>query len=212
MKDLVLYIHGKGGSAAESEHYRLLFLDREVIGLDYQTCSPWETGTEIFAAVTKLKEQYESITLIANSIGAYFSMHAGIDSMIRKAYFISPIVDMERLILDMMGWANVTEEQLKAAGVIATAFGEDLSWDYLCYVREHPIRWTAPTEILYGSCDNLTAYETITAFADAHNARLTVMESGEHWFHTAQQMRFLDAWIRACKTKASLSIQQKGMD
>ena len=212
MKDLVLYIHGKGGSAAESEHYRLLFPGCAVIGLDYQTCSPWETGTEIFAAVTKLKEQYESITLIANSIGAYFSMHAGIDSMIRKAYFISPIVDMERLILDMMGWANVTEEQLKAAGVIATAFGEDLSWDYLRYVREHPIRWTAPTEILYGSCDNLTAYETITAFADAHNARLTVMESGEHWFHTAQQMRFLDAWIRACKTKASLSIQQKGMD
>lgn len=212
MKDLVLYIHGKGGSAAESEHYRLLFSGCAVIGLDYQTCSPWETGTEIFAAVTKLKEQYESITLIANSIGAYFSMHAGIDSMIRKAYFISPIVDMERLILDMMRWANVTEEQLKAAGVIATDFGEDLSWDYLRYVREHPIRWTVPTEILYGSCDSLTTYETITAFADAHNALLTVMEGGEHWFHTAEQMRFLDDWIRACKTKASLCIQQKGMD
>lgn len=201
MKDLVLYIHGKGGSAAESEHYRLLFPGCAVIGLDYQTCSPWETGTEIFAAVTKLREQYESITLIANSIGAYFSMHAGIDSMIRKAYFISPIVDMERLILDMMGWANVTEEQLKAAGVIATAFGEDLSWDYLRYVREHPIRWTAPTEILYGSRDNLTAYETISAFADSHNARLTVMEGGEHWFHTVEQMQFLDDWIRACKAK-----------
>ena len=201
MKDLVLYIHGKGGSAAESEHYRLLFPGCAVIGLDYQTCSPWETGTEIFAAVTKLKEQYESITLIANSIGAYFSMHAGIDSMIRKAYFISPIVDMERLILDMMHSANVTEERLQAEGVIATDFGEDLSWDYLRYVREHPIRWTAPTEILYGSRDNLTAYETITAFADSHNARLTVMEGGEHWFHTAQQMRFLDDWIRACKAK-----------
>ena len=113
MKDLVLYIHGKGGSAAESERYRPLFPGCAVIGLDYQTCSPWETGTEIFAAVTKLKEQYESITLIANSIGAYFSMHAGIDSMIRKAYFISPIVDMERLILDMMHSANVTEERLQ---------------------------------------------------------------------------------------------------
>ena len=212
MKDLVLYIHGKGGSAAESEHYRPLFLDREVIGLDYQTFTPWETGAEIFAAVTKLKEQYESITLIANSIGAYFSMHAGIDGLIGRAYFISPIVDMERLILNMMRWANVTEKQLQAEGVIATDFGEDLSWDYLRYVREHPIRWTAPTEILYGSRDNLTAYETISAFADSHNARLTVMEGGEHWFHTAQQMRFLDDWIRACKTKASLCIQQKGMD
>ena len=47
MKDLVLYIHGKGGSAAESEHYRPLFPGSEVIGLDYQTFSPWETGGEI---------------------------------------------------------------------------------------------------------------------------------------------------------------------
>lgn len=37
MKDLVLYIHGKGGNAAESEHYRPLFPGREVIGLDYHT-------------------------------------------------------------------------------------------------------------------------------------------------------------------------------
>ena len=135
----------------------------------------------------------------------------GIDGLIDQAYFISPVVDMERLILDMMGWANVTEEQLQATGVIATDFGEDLSWDYLRYVREHPVRWTAPTEILYGSRDHLTSYETISAFADSHNARLTVMEGGEHWFHTAPQMRFLDDWIRPCKTKSTLCMQQIGM-
>ncbi len=33
------------------------------------------------------------------------------------------------------------------------------------------------------------------AFAEQHNAELTVMENGEHWFHTAEQMAFLDAWI-----------------
>ena len=77
--------------------------------------------------------------MVANSIGAFFSMNAGIDSMIRKAYFISPIVDMEKLIGDMMLWANVTEAELKAKGVIRTDFGEDLSWDYLCYVRSRPI-------------------------------------------------------------------------
>ena len=200
MKNLVLYIHGKGGSAAECEHYRPLFPGCEVIGLDYQIFSPWETGKEIRGAVEKLKHEYKDITLIANSIGAYFSMNAGIDGLIGRAYFISPVVDLERLILNMMRWANVTEERLQAEGVIATDFGEDLSWDYLRYVREHPIRWTAPTEILYGSCDNLTAYETISAFADSHNARLTVMEGGEHWFHTAQQMRFLDDWITGGKT------------
>ena len=144
------------------------------------------------------------LNLIANSIGAFFSMHAGIDRMIRKAYFISPIVDMEQLILNMMSWANVTEKELEEKSVIATAFGEDLSWDYLCYVREHPVRWTAPTRILYGSRDRLTAYETVSAFAEAHGAELTVMEDGEHWFHTDGQMRFLDDWIRRGEKIASI--------
>ena len=100
MKELVLYIHGKGGCAGESEHYKPLFPDREVVGLDYQTFIPWETGKIIREAVIKLHANSDSIILIANSIGAFFSMNAGIDAMIRCAYFISPVVDMEKLILD----------------------------------------------------------------------------------------------------------------
>ena len=195
-KNAVLYIHGKGGSAEESGHYKPLFPGCEVLGLDYQSFTPWETGKEIHAAVEKLSAERESVTLIANSIGAFFSMHAGIGAMVQKAYFISPIVDMERLILDMVTWAGVTEAQLEEKGVISTSFGEDLSWEYLSYVREHPVQWNVPTRILYGSHDSMTAYETIAAFANAHGAELTVMENGEHWFHTEEQMRFLDQWIR----------------
>ena len=102
MKELVLYIHGKGGCAGESEHYKPLFPACEVAGLDYHTFIPWETGKEIREAVTKLNAEYDSITLIANSIGAFLSMNAGIDAMIQCAYFISPVVDMEKLILNMM--------------------------------------------------------------------------------------------------------------
>ena len=196
MKDVILYIHGKGGSAAESEHYAPLFPGCEVIGLDYKTFTPWEAGKEIREAVEKLHREGRSVTLVANSIGATFSMSAGIDALIRKAYFISPIVDMERLIRNMMARANVTEGELQGNGVIPTAFGEDLSWEYLCYVREHPVSWNAPTEILYGSEDSLTDYETVAAFAKAHRAGLTVMDGGEHWFHTSEQMMFLDEWIR----------------
>ena len=195
MKNAVIYIHGKGGSASESKHYKPLFPGCDVIGLDYKTFTPWETGKEIHAAVEKLKKEYESVILIANSIGAFFSMNAKIDSVFEKAYFISPIVDMEKLIADMMTWANVTEEELKLQGVIHTDFGEDLSWEYLCYVRNHPIKWDCPTAILYGSRDNLTSFDTIKAFAENHNADLTVMENGEHWFHTEEQMKFLDKWI-----------------
>ncbi len=196
MKNALLYIHGKGGNASESEHYKPLFPGCEVIGLEYRTFTPWEMGKEIHAAVENLKTQYHHIILIADSIGAFFSMHADIDSLIEKAYFISPIVDMEKLITDMMYWANVTEDELKSRGMISTSFGEDLSWDYLCYVRGHPIQWGCPTAILYGSHDNLTSYDTIKAFAEKHHADLTVMENGEHWFHTEEQMRFLDSWIK----------------
>ena len=78
----VLYIHGKGGSAAEAEYYKPLFPLCDVTGLNYKTFTPWQTGEEIYKAVTELKENYEKIILIANSIGAFFSMCAGIESAI----------------------------------------------------------------------------------------------------------------------------------
>ena len=103
---------------------------------------------------------------------------------------------MEKLITDMMQWANITEEDLKTKGIIRTAFGENLSWEYLCYVRSHTTDWMVTTQILYGSRDNLTSFETIHDFTKNHNAMLTVMEGGEHWFHTDEQIQFLDDWVR----------------
>ena len=38
----VIYIHGKGGNAAEADHYKNLFRDCDVIGIDYQSSLPWE--------------------------------------------------------------------------------------------------------------------------------------------------------------------------
>ena len=197
----ILYIHGKGGSASECEHYKPLFPNSAVTGLDYQTFTPWEIAKEIRIAVGELKRQYGNVILIANSIGAFFSMHAGIDNMIQKAYFISPIVDMEKLISDMMRGAEISEQELESKGTIHTPFGEDLSWDYLCYVRNHPIHWRVPTRILYGSNDHLISREAICDFANKHQASLTIMEGGEHWFHTEEQMHFLDNWIKNSYTK-----------
>lgn len=186
----VIYIHGKGGSGAESKHYAPLFPGREVLGIEYSAASPWEAIEEFPALVPE-----DDYILIANSIGAYFAMHALSQTRIERAYFISPVVDMERLIADMMLWAGVTEAELSARGTIETPFGETLSWPYLCWVRAHPVKWEVPTKILYGERDNLTSMETITAFAKRIGAKLTVMPDGEHWFHTPEQMRFLDRWI-----------------
>ncbi len=192
----VLYIHGQGGNAAECEHYKPFFPGCEVTGLDYRSGTPWEAGQEIRSAVETLKGRHQKLTLIANSIGAYFSMHAGIETMVDRAFFISPVVDLEKVILKMMAWANVTEEELKEKSVIPIAAGEEVSWEILCWVRSHPIRWPVPTAILYAGNDAITSFETIADFAGTCNAKLTVMENGEHWFHTEEQMCFLDNWLR----------------
>lgn len=193
---VAIYIHGKGGSEEEAEHYRLLFPDCDVIGFDYKSQTPWDAVEEFPKFFDASCEKYESVGLVANSIGAYFAMNSLADKPIEKAYFVSPIVDMPQLIADMMAWANVTEVELREKGEIETAFGETLSWDYLCYAREHPVRWKVPTHILYGEKDNLTSLQTISAFAERIHATLTVMPGGEHWFHTEEQMAFLNQWIQ----------------
>ena len=196
MKQPVIYFHGKGSSADEAEHYKELFPNNDVIGFDYKSQTPWEAKEEFPAYFIEASQKYDRITLIANSIGAYFSLCSLGECNVTKAFLISPIVDMEKLICDMMNWAGVTEKDLKERKVIDTPFGERLSWEYLCYVREHSVKWDKPTYILYDEKDNLTSIETISRFAASIAAPLEIMADGEHWFHTQEQMEYLDKWIR----------------
>ena len=198
MKNLIIYVHGKGGSAGEAEYYKSLFPKDKVIGFDYRSQTPWEAKKEFSAFFAVQRSQCEHLTLVANSIGAFFALSSLDETLVDRAYLISPVVDMEALICNMMQWANVTEQELAEQREIATDFGETLSWEYLCYVRKHPIIWNVPTCILYGEHDNLTSIETVSAFAKQHRAELTVMPGGEHWFHTKEQMQFLNHWIREC--------------
>lgn len=197
MKKLAIYVHGKGGNAGEAGHYRPLLsgFGYDVVGFDYRAQNPWEAREEFPPFFESEKRGFDSLLLIANSIGAYFAMSSLSALHVDRALFISPIADMEKLICDMMKWANVTEDELRARGEIPTEFGETLSWDYLCYVRAHPIVWSVPSRILYGEHDSLTSFETIPDFAKRIGAPLTVMKGGEHWFHTEEQMKFADGWI-----------------
>ena len=190
---MVVYIHGKGGSASEAEHFQKIFSTSKVIGFDYKSENVWDAHEEFQNFFDAFNEK---IILIANSIGAYFAMDALAEKNIVRAFFISPIVDMEKIILNMMNWSNVTEDELREKKIIPTKFGENLSWKYLCYVRENPVRWKIPTHILYGEKDNLTSFQTMKNFAGKNNFSLTIMKDGEHFFHTAEQMNFLDNWLK----------------
>lgn len=63
--------------------------------------------------------------LIANSIGAYFALHSLAGQRIEKAFLISPIVDMEELIIQMMAQAGITEDELKKRKEIVYPVGKN---------------------------------------------------------------------------------------
>ena len=46
MKNLVIYIHGKGGNADEALHYKRLFPNCDVTGFDYKSNTPWDAKKE----------------------------------------------------------------------------------------------------------------------------------------------------------------------
>lgn len=201
----LIYLHGKGGSALEAEHYRPLFPGYDIVGFDYQAQTPWEAKKEFCDFLDLFAETHKEVYLLASSLGAYFALQSFPGKSIKKAYFVSPIVNMELLIEDLIKHANVTEQTLREKEIIATDSGETLSWKYLSWVRAHPVIWDIPTEILFGENDHLQTLDAVTDFAAESGAAVTVMEGGEHWFHTKEQMQFLDHWILASQTEAGQS-------
>ena len=196
VKNAVIYIHGKYGTAEEAEYYKKFFKEADVIAFEYTSDYPWNFKKEFSTFFDDICTKYKKISIIANSIGAYFSLISLTDMPIEKAMLISPIIDMESIILNMMKCENITEDKLMSEKEIETSFGEPLSWEYLSYVRKNTIHWDIPTNILFADNDNMTSVDTMTNFANKINANLTIMKDGEHWFHTDEQMKFLDNWFK----------------
>ena len=157
-----LFLHGQMGCKEEAEAFAQVVCPkgRQVLSIDLPghgarrgqggELLPWTAVPEIQTALDWAARRWDSVSLRANSIGAYLAMLAWEDPA--RALLVSPVLDMEGLILTMMGWAGVTEEKLRAQGEIPTSFGQTLSWDYLVWVREHLAHtWRCPTRILYGS-------------------------------------------------------------
>lgn len=204
-----LYVHGQGGNKEEAQNfaaivqehdYQVLSIDLPKHGerkTDKKSFEPWEVTPELCYTMNYIKQNWKTVALFANSIGAWFSMLAFKDELLEKCLFLSPIVDMENLISEMMKWANVSEKQLQEEQFIHTDFGQTLSWRYWIYAKDNPITiWNTPTKILYGEKDNLVANTVIAQFAEKFNCDLTMLKGGEHWFHTPQQLDILYGWIQ----------------
>jgi len=203
-----IYVHGKLSSKEEAlgfaekalrKGYQVLSFDLPEHGertKENYPCTAWNGVHDLGIIESYVRQGWSDIYLYGSSLGVYFSLLAYKDSPIRKSLFLSPILDMKHLIKNMMKWFNVSEQMLRAKKEIPTPMGETLDWDYYCFVKENPInKWSVPTAILYGSDDNLTEREVVESFSKQFNCNLTVLEDGEHWFHTEQQLTFLDKWL-----------------
>lgn len=204
-----LFIHGKSGSKEEAREFaKIAAVDGwQVLSMDLpqhgeriqgkDTFDPWHAVPELKAVMSYAKEHWKRISLRANSIGAWFSMLSFADEVLENCLFVSPILDMEQLIRNMMLWASVSEEQLRQQQNIETDFGETLSWQYLTYAKINSIdKWNSPTAILYAGKDDLTDRHTVHTFVEKFHCKLTVMENGEHWFHTPEQVDVLNQWTK----------------
>ena len=205
---LCIYVHGQGGNKEEAITLadRLCPYGCQILSIDLPTHGsrqaeaiplvPWTVVPELACIMSYSQENWPEISLFANSIGAWFSMLSLKDAPLQNCLFVSPILDMELLISDLMASANISEAQLQQAGQLPTACGHILDWNYWLYVKKHPItKWDVPTKILYGTADHLTSPDTLRNFSQRFNCMVTVMEKGEHWFHTQQQLDFLNKWL-----------------
>ena len=130
-------------------------------------CNAQNCTEELLKIYDYVKGKYEKISLWACSLGAFFSLLAYQCVKFNQCLFLSPVVDMQRLIENMMIWFEINEEKFKMnKKLIETPIGETLYYDYYCYVKEHSVtEWNSQTMILYGENDNLCEYEYIKKFA-----------------------------------------------
>jgi alpha-beta hydrolase superfamily lysophospholipase len=166
-------------------------------------CKVQNSVQDLETVMEYAKSLVGNISLFACSMGAYFSLQAYQNEPLQQAYFLTPLVDMERMIQNMMTWFDVSEDRLKEEQEIATPIGKTLYWDYYCYVKAHPItKWQTPTTILCGGEDEVVEKDTVEAFVRRFNATEQIVPKSGHYFHTEKQLSAFSQW---CETVISTS-------
>jgi len=162
---------------------------------DYE-CNPANCISDLVAVYKYAISLDATISLFACSIGGYFSLLAYHEFSIRKSFFLSPVVNMQEVIENMMSAFQISEKQLQNEKRIPTPIGKILDWDYYTFVKQHPINfsWESPVYILYGAKDILSSKEEIEGFTQKYNANLTILEDAEHYFHTTEDLNFFEEW------------------
>ncbi len=208
---LFIAVHGNMSSKDDDV---IVILAEEAVGKEYQVlsfdlpehgdrkgdarkCTVQNCVSDLTAVIMYAQTISKNISLFACSMGAYFSLLAYKDVPLKQCLFLSPVLNMELIINNMMSYFNVSEERLETEKEIETPIRQTLYWDYYCYVKSHPVEtWDKLTVILYGSDDNLTDISVVSEFVKRYNCTMNVLKHGEHYFHTNEQLLYFRQWLR----------------
>lgn len=205
-KSCYLFIHGQGGNKFEAERfakiatsfgYQVLAIDlpKHGIRVDKVDFVPWEVEKELKKVMKYAKQNWQKISIRATSIGVYFCLIALKNENIEKCLFVSPLLDMERTITDLMKLANVSQNQLESQKEIKTDFGQTLSWEYYCFACNNPVKpICSDTEILFATNDNIVPFDTVKYFAENNKCNLTLLKGAEHWIHSQNDVKQMEEW------------------
>lgn len=206
---IYLYVHGKMGCKEEAIKFADVVCEMgwQVLSFDFpghgerrrsrKGFRPQKILSEINSVWDFAEGKWKSIALCATGIGAWLSMLALKNQPVRKALFVSPVLDMHRMIKNMMQIEGITIEELRSNVRTSKRFGELLSWDFFQFVERKPIlNWNCPTEILYSGDNRLIEEKTVCEFCHRFRCGLTTMENGDHWLHTNSQLKFLEKWVQ----------------
>ena len=171
-----LFVHGLHGHKEEALVFAEVAVPKgyQVMGIDLPVeRKPWEVLPLLNDICDYLYDNWQSVSVRANSIGSWFTLLAFQSKKVEQALLVSPILDMKRFV-ELMPQR------------------ED---DYYEWVVNNPMTsWVAPTYILRPEVDLIVNEEVCYDFISQHQCQVTIMPDGEHWFHTPEQLAFLKAW------------------
>lgn len=161
---------------------------------DDKAFTPMDASPEVRAFARLARSQSTEVSLLANSIGAYFSLCDTPAGTFERAWMVSPLLDLEYYIRDIMAEYSVTDEQLEAQTVIDTPRGV-LERSYLRFVEEHPARLNAPSWMIRGDQDEMVPLNALSRFVGAPGVELVQVEGGQHFLGQPPHLDTVVAWF-----------------